>query len=123
MKKLLTCVAFVVFSVVLNVSLIFTIGGASAGPPPQPEPVVALNGDFDCNGTLALSDAIGLLNYLFLGDSGFPAACAQAPQLTADEVMRLQQLLSVVSFVDIDDGQGGTQPALRFSGRAESRLD
>src|SRR5262245_54348380 len=73
------------------------------------------SGDVNGSGVIDLSDAIYLLDWLFTGGPA-PAACAQESGLTPEEVRLLTDVLPHLSVVPLDDGQGGSNPTIRFSG-------
>jgi len=70
------------------------------------------NGDCNGDGTRDVSDAVYLLDWLFLG-GGPPVAIAQSPALTPEQ----EEILSHLSMVDLPVGQGlPTARTLRVSG-------
>ena len=110
MKNTMKFTALVALFLALSVVTNLVMNGSTAAGPPDCVP-----GDIDGDGSVQLNDAVALLNFLFVqGDP--PVACAQPPQLTADEVALLQEILPHLSVEFLDDEQGGTNKTVRFTG-------
>src|SRR5262245_58726893 len=117
MKRILLALGAVALLTVLNtVTVVFTLshlGLTRAGSNDLP----AYKADGNDDGALNIADPIYLLQYLF--NSGSPPAVFAGggdAQFSDDEVTLLKDLLTHISIEKIDNGVGGENKTVRFSG-------
>ncbi len=103
--RLLGVAAFVgVFNIVLIVVAVGVVT-VKAGP------TASGNGDINGDGSINVGDAVALLSYIFEGGTP-PVAIAGPPGLTPEH----EEILSHMSIEYLDDGLGGTNKTIRFTG-------
>ena len=95
----------------------FTIGGRSVFPGltsstvtivERGESGVFLRGDVDGNGGIDITDAIGILNYLFTG--GTPPVCEDASDVRDTGTVDISAAITLLSYLFL----GGPGPAVPF---------
>lgn len=112
MRRLCQVLGLLVVVAVTNVTTVYLVTGHSrvslAGPTDT-----ACGCDVTGDGVVDVSDPIALLGYIFNGDA---IACAQTAGLTEAEIVLLKDVLQHVTVEQLDDGQGGTNKTVRFTG-------
>lgn len=109
MSRLLKPILFITATCVINlavISLFFADKDAFGGPQPSG------NGDVNGDQLLNIADPVYMLSHLFSGGPAPVAIAGVGGGLTADQ----EEILSHLSIVQLDDGQGGMNKTLRVSG-------